>query len=39
MHVCRDFEKLQDWARERAFTQEEYDSRLAAFPYPQGQEV
>ena len=33
MHVCRDFEKLQVWARERAFTQKEYDIRLASFPY------
>ena len=36
-HVRRDFEKLQNWARERAFAQEEYDILLAANPYPQGQ--
>ncbi|KAL9113667.1 MAG: hypothetical protein Q9227_002112 [Pyrenula ochraceoflavens] len=31
-HVCRSFDKLHSWASERAFTQEEYDIRLASYP-------
>jgi hypothetical protein len=30
-HVCRNFESLQNWAIQRAFTQEEYDERLARY--------
>jgi hypothetical protein len=29
-HMCRNFQKIQSWARDHAFTQEEYDIRLAA---------
>ncbi|OCT49182.1 hypothetical protein CLCR_04949 [Cladophialophora carrionii] len=29
-HMCRRFDKIQEWAKERAFTQKEYDLRLAA---------